>query len=89
MSNYVFRYYDLKVIKELIKDIGQYEYETNLERMQMADNKPISMKGFYLENNLHCTFLCYKYPSRYILKIMKVDKYNLPIEGWEMVKTNN
>ncbi len=89
MSKFVFIHNNLIVINKLLKEIGQYEYEINLERMKMADNKPISMKGFYLENNLHCTFLCYKYPSRYILKIMKVDRYNLPIEGWEMVKTNN
>ena len=89
MSNFVFVYKDHDVIKQLLQEIGQYDYESNLERMQMADNKPISMKGFYLECNLHCTFLCYKYPSRYILRIMKVDRYNLPLKGWEMVKSEN
>ena len=83
MSIYVFRYYDLKVIKLLIKEIGYYEFQTNLDNMKLS--KPLRMKGFYLENNLHCTFLVYKYPLVACM-IMKVDRYNLPSKGWEMVK---
>ena len=86
MSKYVFRCYDLKEIKELIKDIGQYEFQNNLDNMKLS--KPLRMKGFYLENNLHCTFLIYQYPL-VACKIMKVDRYKLPSKGWEMVKSNN
>ena len=86
MSKYVFRYYDLKVIKVLIKEIGYYEFQTNLDNMKLS--KPLTMKGFYLENNLNCTFLVYRYPL-VACKIMKVNRYNLPIEGWQMVKVED
>ncbi len=86
MSKYVFRYYDLERIKSLLNEIGHYEFQTNLDNMKLP--KPLRMKGFYLENNLHCTFLVYQYPL-VACKIMKVDRYNLPLEGWEMFKTDN
>ncbi|WP_175416160.1 hypothetical protein [Aggregatimonas sangjinii] len=45
------------------------------------------MKGFYLEANEYYLKLCYMYPSRYVIKIMDVDRFeNVPVQGWERVK---
>ena len=90
MSKYLFRYYNWSVIKKLLIEIGQYEYDPNLERMGLIEQKPISKDGFYLETNLDGIFLCYRYPSRTTFKIMKVDRYdNVPKDGWEIIQTSS
>ncbi len=83
MSKYVFINRDWETIRKLIVEIGQYEYDNQLELKGFADQKPISKDGFYLECNQECIFLCYRYPSRFELRIMKVDRYdNVPKDGW-------
>ncbi|MFD2589086.1 hypothetical protein ACFSQJ_19330 [Croceitalea marina] len=83
----LFRNYDKEAIKVLMKEIGAYRYERALENMKMSDQKPISMSGFYLESNEHCIFLCHRYPSGYVLKLMKVDGFmQIPKEGWKLIK---
>ena len=81
MPNYRFRNYHVEAIRILLKDIGYYEFHNNLERMQLQ--KPKRMRGFYLESNLECVFLVYKYPEG-TRNIMKVDRYLLPLTGWEL-----
>lgn len=84
MSYYVFINRDWPTIRKLIVEIGQYEYDNHFELKGFGDQKPISKDGFYLECNQECIFLCYRYPSRYTLRIMKVDRYdNVPQNGWE------
>jgi hypothetical protein len=83
MPKYVFINRDWKFIRKLILEIRQYEYDNQFELKGFADQKPISKDGFYLECNQECFFLCYCYPSRVILRIMKVDRYdNVPKDGW-------
>lgn len=62
MSKYIFINRDWKFIRKLILEIEHYEYDTQLELKGYAEQKPISKDGFYLECNLECLFLCYKYP---------------------------
>ncbi len=82
MSNFIFRNFDKKAIKHLLKEIGRYRYDMALEQMKIQQ-PPISMDGFYLEANPACIFLCYKYPSRITTKIMKVDGFaGVPSSGW-------
>lgn len=81
----LFRNHDKKAIKVLLKEIGAYRYEQALENMKVGQ-KPISMSGFYLESNEHCIILCHRYPSGYILKLMKVDLFEqIPKEGWILI----
>ncbi|MDV7138243.1 hypothetical protein R3X28_05115 [Maribacter sp. TH_r10] len=88
MSTIKYRNYDLKVIKELLKEIGKHRYEQALEHMQVKQ-KPLGMKGWYLEATNNYLRLCYKYPSRYVLMLMDVDRYhNIPVKGWERIKVN-
>ncbi|WP_282055675.1 hypothetical protein [Maribacter luteus] len=86
MSNIIYRNHDLKVIKELLKEIGKHRYEQALENMQVKQ-KPLGMKGWYLEASQYYLKLCYKYPSRIVLMLMDVDRYNnIPRHGWERIK---
>lgn len=88
MTKYVFRFYEWKVIRRLLLEIGQYEYDANLERLGYAEHKPFN-KDFYLETSIDCILLCYRYPSGHRVKIMKVDNYdNLPKDGWQLMKDN-
>ncbi len=83
----VYRNYDLKVIRELMKEIGRHRYEEALKNMQVSQ-RPLTMTGWYLEASQHYLKLCYRYPSRYILMLMDVDRYeNLPRYGWERIST--
>ncbi|MEM9076279.1 MAG: hypothetical protein AAGC43_04530 [Bacteroidota bacterium] len=83
----VFRNYNKREIKILMKEIGYYRYYQALENMKI-EQKPLTMSGFYLESTEHCIFLCHKYPSRYVLKIMKVDEFQqIPKDGWTLVNT--
>ena len=83
MKTTLFQNDDQKAIRILLKEIGRYRYDRELERQGFGDQKPLTMSGFYLEANESCTFLCYKYPSRIIVKIMRVDEFmQIPKEGW-------
>ena len=85
MSN-LFRNHDKKAIRTLLKEIGAYRYERALEQMQVSSQRPISMSGVYLESNEHCIFLCHRYPSGYILKLMKVNGFEMVLkDGWKLV----
>ncbi len=76
-----------KAIKILMREIGAYLDATALEQMKV-EQRPISMEGFYLEANDDCIFLCHRYPSGYILKLMKVEQFEmLPRDGWELIKS--
>lgn len=78
----IYRNYDLKAIKILLKEIGRYRYEIALEQMKIQQ-PPLGMKGFYLETNMECTFLKYRYPIGVTITIMKVDEFEqIPETGW-------
>ena len=86
MSKFVYRNHDLKIIRELLKEIGAHRYEKALENM-MVTSRPLGMKGWYLEASPHYLKLCYRYPSRIVLMLMDVDHYdNIPTQGWERIK---
>jgi len=87
MKQIKYRNSDKKAIKILMREIGAYRYEIALEQMKV-EQRPISMEGFYLEANNDCIFLCHRYPSGYILKLMKVEQFEmLPRDGWELIKS--
>ena len=70
-----------------MKEIGRHKYELALQNMKIKQ-PPNSMKGWYLEADQFSLKLCYRYPSRYILKLMDVDNYQtIPKQGWERIKT--
>lgn len=86
-KNIIYRNYDLKIIRLLMKEIGKHRYEMALQNMQVTQ-PPISMKGWYLEANEFGLKLCHQYPSRFVLKLMDVDRFiNIPRQGWERIKT--
>lgn len=83
----VYRNYDLKIIRELMKEIGRHRYEQALEHMKVSQ-RPLTIEGWYLEASQYYLKLCYQYPSRYVLMLMDVDRYeNLPKHGWERITT--
>ncbi len=85
----VYRNYDLKIIRELLKEIGRHKYEQALENMQVKQ-KPLGMKGWYLEAREGYVKLCYKYPSRHILMLLDVETFkNIPASGWERIKVES
>ena len=89
MHNIVFINNDKKAIRILLKEIGAHTYYTTLENMKV-NAKPLTMTGFFLEANQECIFLCYVYPVRVVIKLMKVDRYNnIPKNGWEMKTITN
>ena len=82
----VYRNYDVKIIRILLKEIGKYRYENALENMQVKQ-KPMFMKGWYLEATEHYLKLCHRYPSGYTLMLLDVNRYNnIPRQGWERIK---
>lgn len=87
MSKILYRNYNTKVIRELLKEIGEYRYNQALENMKIGNSKPTSMEGFYLEATEYYLKICYMYPSRFVLKLMDVDRFNhIPVKGWERIK---
>ncbi|RKN83357.1 hypothetical protein [Ulvibacterium marinum] len=82
----LYRGHDLKIIQELLKEIGAHRYEMALRNMKVQQ-KPMGMKGWYLESSEHYLRLCHRYPSGYILMLMDVDRCdNIPRKGWERIK---
>ena len=82
----LYRNFDQKAIRELLMEIGKHKYEQALKNMQVSQ-RPLGMKGWYLEANEHYLRLCYRYPSRYVLMLMDVDRFeNIPVQGWERIK---
>lgn len=85
-SKILFRNYDRKTIRELLKEIGKHRYELALENLKVTQ-KPLGMEGWYIEANEYYVRLCYRYPSRYVLMLMDVDRFNnIPVQGWERIK---
>ena len=85
MSKTVFRNYDIKVIKALLKEIGQERYNCALKDVGLFESKPLSMDGFFVEyeTDTHDVNLYYKYPSRIICYIIPVlGFWNVPIDNW-------
>lgn len=81
-----YRNYDTKIIRELLKEIGKHRYEQALENMQVKQ-KPIAMKGWYLEATEHYLKLCHRYSSGYVLMLLDVSRYkHIPRQGWERIK---
>ncbi len=86
MSKIKYRNFDLKIIRELLKEIGKHRYEQALENMQVKE-APVGMKGWYLEATEGYLRLCYKYPSRHVLMLMDVFRFNnIPVKGWERIR---
>jgi len=85
MSKTVFRNYDLKCIKALLKEIGKERYEGALEDNGLLESKPIAMDGFFVEyeTDTQDVNLYYKYPSRVVCFIMPVlGFWNVPHDHW-------
>ena len=85
----VFKNYDTKAIKELLKEIGQERYKCALKDEGLENQPPINMKGFYIEFDVKTENigLYYKYPSNVETFIMDVLGYwRLPDKGWEMIR---
>ncbi|WP_430426452.1 hypothetical protein [Maribacter litoralis] len=88
MSKVVFRNYDLKAIKNLLKEIGQERYEGALKDADIIQ-KPLSMKGFYIEYECKTgnISLYHRYPSGISLFIIDALGYwAIPHHGWEMLR---
>lgn len=85
MSIIVFRNYNIKCIKALLKEIGKERYECALRDSGLMAQKPISMQGFYVEyeTDTNDIYLYYRYPSQVTFKIMPVlGFWNLPYDDW-------
>jgi len=82
----VYRNHNRKTIRKLLQEIGKHRYEQALENMKVR-YKPLSMEGWYLEACEHYLRLCYQYPSKYVLMLMDVSRFeNIPRQGWERIK---
>ncbi len=84
--NFVFRNYDLKAIRDLLKEIGKERYECALKDMGIED-KPIVMNGFYVEYETESRKLSlyYRYPIGATFFIMSVLGYwAVPTDNWKM-----
>ncbi|MDF4203890.1 hypothetical protein PXD56_13030 [Maribacter sp. SA7] len=85
MSITVFRNYDIKSIKGLLKEIGQERYECALKDLGLLEQRPISMKGFFVEyeTDTQDIYLYYRYPSRVVFKILPVlGFWQVPHDHW-------
>ena len=85
MSKTVFRNYDLKCIKALLKEIRKERYEAALKDIGLFESKPITMDGFFVEYEIDTqdVNLYYKYPSRVVRFIMPVlGFWNVPHDHW-------
>lgn len=70
--------YDLKIIRRLMLEIGRHKYEQALENMQVKA-RPLTLDGWYLEASEDYLKLCHRYPSRYVLMLMDVGRFdNIP-----------
>lgn len=86
MSKLVFRNYNKKAIKNLMREMGKERFECALKDSGMP-NKPDSMEGFYLEFRVpeQDHYLIYMYPSETTFELMVVNGFwAIPQEGWEL-----
>ena len=85
----VFRNYDIKRIKMLLKEIGKERYEAALDDAGLKNMKPLGMKGFFVEYEIESrdVSLYYKYPSRTEIFIMPVlGFWAVPHTDWELLR---
>mgnify|MGYP003630445394 CR=1 FL=1 len=85
----VFRNYDIKRIKMLLKEIGQERYNAALEDVGLKDSKPLGMKGFFVEYEVNTkdVNLYHRYPSGVEMFIMPVLGYwAIPHKDWELIR---
>ena len=86
MSKIVFRNFDKKCIRQLLKEIGKERYECALKDSEV-EHTPLSLEGFFVEYETDTlkVSLYYRYPSRTVFFIMSVLGYwGIPNDGWEM-----
>jgi hypothetical protein len=86
MSITVFRNYDKKAIRSLLKEIGKERYECALKDAGI-ETRPLSLEGFYVEyeTDTQDINLYYKYPSRIVFLLLPVlGFWAVPNEGWEI-----
>jgi hypothetical protein len=89
MSKIVFRNYDIKAIRELLKEIGSEHYKCALKDNGLDNQPPMSMKGFFIEYEVSTQNikLYYKYPSNVTFFIMNVLGYwHVPSENWKLMR---
>ncbi len=86
MSKIVFRNYDKKAIKDLLREIGKERFECALEDAGIKE-KPLSMEGFFVEFETDALDinLYYRYPSRTTFFLMPVlGFWRVPKNLWVM-----
>jgi|GEM_PF-1368268 len=85
MFKLIFRNTNTGDIRKIFIEIGEYRLFTACKNMHLC--KPQRVKNFYLECDVLNTFLIYRYLEGH-RKIMKVDSYyNLPKQGWYLIKS--
>tara|TARA_R110001606_G_scaffold260183_2_gene407961 strand:+ start:21189 stop:21470 length:282 start_codon:yes stop_codon:yes gene_type:complete len=85
----VFRNYDIKRIKMLLKEIGKERYEAALDDAGLKHSRPLGMSGFFVEYDIESrdVNLYYKYPSRVEIFIMPVlGFWAVPSTDWELLR---
>ncbi len=84
MSNLVFRNYDKKAIRTLLKEMGKERYECAIKDADLPGN-PLSMDGFYIEfHPKKMDFvLYYTFPVGVTFKLLVVNGFwAIPDNGW-------
>lgn len=86
MSKVVFRNFNKKAIRQLLKEIGKERYECAINDSEIEHN-PLSLEGFFVEYETvtQKINLYFRYPSRVDFLIMPVlGFWGVPNDGWEM-----
>ncbi|UII79987.1 hypothetical protein [Flagellimonas sp. CMM7] len=84
MSKEVFRNYDKKAIKSLIREMGKERFDCAIKDSGM-ESRPLTMEGFFIEfqPDKEDFILYYMYPSRVVFKIISVlGFWAVPDSGW-------
>lgn len=86
MKHIKYRNTDKKAIKILMKEIGAYRYEKHLWTDEGGTTTPEHERILFGKND-DCIFLCHRYRSGYVLKLMKAEQFQmLPGDGWKLIK---
>lgn len=85
MSKIVFRNYDKKAIKNILKEMGKERYECALKDAGFLD-KPLSMEGFFIEHepdtgNEELYFLFPMCKPKHLMSVLGF--WAVPDEGWK------
>ena len=90
MSKVIFRNYNKKATRLLLKEIGKERYENALKDVGLSEMKPMSLEGFYVEWNDNEVLLYHRYPSGTIFCIIDVlGFWAVPYDEWIMERTAN